>query len=56
MIPFRVDYTERGEISVRLQILGKTSSRLLKILWIMNIAIFISLMIIILKNCPFIWD
>lgn len=41
MAPFRVDYTGRGELSERQQVLGKTLSRLLKIAEQFNVAVLI---------------
>ena len=41
MAPFKVDYTGRGELSERQQVLGKTMSRLLKISEQFNVAVFI---------------
>lgn len=41
MAPFRVDYTGRGELSERQQVLGKTMSRLIKIAEQFNVAVFI---------------
>lgn len=41
MAPFRVDYTGRGELSERQQVLGKTMSKLMKIAEQFNIAVFI---------------
>ena len=42
MAPFRVDYTGRGELSERQQVLGKTLSRLLKIAEQFNVAVFMT--------------
>ena len=42
MAPFRVDYTGRGELSERQQVLGKTLSRLLKIAEQFNVAVFLT--------------
>ena len=42
MAPFRVDYTGRGELSERQQVLGKTLSRMLKIAEQFNVAVFIT--------------
>ena len=42
MAPFRVDFTGRGELSERQQILGKTLSRLLKIAEQFNVAVFMT--------------
>jgi len=42
MAPFRVDYSGRGELSERQQVLGKTLSRLLKISEQFNVAVFLT--------------
>ena len=42
MAPFRVDYSGRGELSERQQVLGKTLSRLHKLAEQFNVAIFMS--------------
>ncbi len=41
MAPFRVDYTGRGELSERQQVLGRTMSRLIKIAEQFNVAVLI---------------
>ncbi len=41
MAPFRVDFSGRGELSERQQILGKTMSRLIKIAEQFNVAVLI---------------
>lgn len=41
MAPFRVDYSGRGELSERQQVLGRTMSRLIKIAEQFNVAVFI---------------
>lgn len=42
MAPFRVDYTGRGELSERQQVLGKTLSRLQKLSEQFNVAVYIT--------------
>ena len=42
MSPFRVDYSGRGELSERQQVLGKTLSRMLKIAEQFNVAVFMT--------------
>ena len=42
MAPFRVDYSGRGELSERQQVLGKTLSRMLKIAEQFNVAVYMT--------------
>jgi len=42
MAPFRVDFSGRGELSERQQVLGKTLSRLIKIAEQFNVAVFVT--------------
>lgn len=42
MAPFRVDFTGRGELSERQQVLGRTLSRMLKIAEQFNVAVFMT--------------
>ena len=42
MAPFRVDYSGRGELSERQQVLGKVLNRLQKISEQFNIAVFLT--------------